>query len=156
MAEVIVLDYEDEQIIPFSHLFAKFWRENEGREPKDLMEYEGPNGPTVGNEMQLKMYSYLNEGAKVKLAYRKQKLIGFMIYHWIFNSVLIARAMYIEPDFRHGAIPRRLIFSVGKVKRMFSQTYKDKGSVEIQGKKVRRNLISDDGEIQVWENVSRR
>jgi len=150
---VEIRDYSDHQFMPFASLFRKYFIEVEKREPLDDMTLTSDNGPIQTNELQTKLYSYLNEGAKIRLAYQDQMLIGFLIYHWIFDCVLIVRAIYLKPEYRNKTILRRLILSVGKVRRVISQTYKEKEPLDIRGEKKNRILIGTFEGMNVWENI---
>lgn len=147
---MIIVDYTADQMMPFAHLFYKYWEEVEHRKPIDLIRSD--DGLGIGNELQQKLYSYMEEGAKVKLAYHERELIGFLIYHCIFGCVMIVRAVYLEPKYRLKNHLRKLIFSVGRMKRIFSQTYANLEPKEIQGVKRNRKLIATIDGMNIWEN----
>lgn len=153
---IIYRPYSDHEMGPFYVLMADYWKETEGEKARDYIEIDMDSGPAVTNDLQLKLYSYLNEGAKIMLAYKDGELIGFMIYHKVFDCILICRAIYLKANFRRAGYLNGLIHSVGEVKRVFSQTYCDREPEEIRGEKPNRKLVKSDGKINVWENILRK
>ena len=153
---VQVTNFTSEQAVPFHVLFRQYWDEVELEKPIDLIRFEGADGPDITNQLQAKLYTYEREGAKIRLAYHERELIGFLIYHMIFNCIMICRAVYIKPEFRKLSVSRRLFFHDKKVKRVYAQTYGQKEpvvtglSAEKEGRKRRRVVHEEDG-MKIWE-----
>jgi hypothetical protein len=146
---VQVVNYTPEQQVPFHCLFGKYWDEVELEPPIDNIPFEGANGPDITNQMQAKLYSYEREGAKIRLAYHERELIGFLIYHMIFNSIMI------EPEYRGKSIwPVIVRHGFGKnLKRVFGQSYTDKEPpfFKNEDKESVNKVIHVEGNMKIWE-----
>jgi len=122
-----------------------------------IIEIENEKGEKFTmNELDASINSYtMVEKCKIKVAQLGEKLIGFMIYQYAFDSILLCRGIYFIPEYRKNFLLRRLIFSVGNVCRVFSTTHISGGPVEIQGEKPNRKLLHKTKDMIVWENIIR-
>lgn len=106
------------------------------------------------NKVEVQLLRWLLEDkAKIMVAELEDKIIGFMVYHYFFDSCLIVRGIYLLPKYRNAGLLARLIFSVGNVRRVLSQTLSKHEPKEIQGIKKNRHLVYENDEFKVWENV---
>lgn len=101
-----------------------------------------------------KLMHYETDGAKVKMVWDKERPVGFMVYHLIYDCVLVVRAIYIKKQYRMKSFMRTLVLSPSKdIKRVFSKTLIDKEPNEIKGEKPKRKRIFQDDTSIVWEKV---
>jgi len=129
-----------------------YWSKVHGKDINELIEL--PSGRVSKLEVEFLNYTE-NERCNVKIAELDNRLIGFMIYNYVFNSVLICRAIYFETKYRKRGLLRGLTMSVGKVTRVLSQTYMNNQPEEIKRETKRRVKINSYDGIDVWENILR-
>jgi len=152
------IDYQPEFLGAFSSLFADYWREVHGEELETVKVFETEDGDIITNGVEAQIYKYLYEDrAKIKIAVKGERMIGFMVYHYIFDSILICHGIYLRPEFRKANRMISLICSPGNPKRVFSQTYKgEMQPMEIRGEKKNRKLLHERENVLVWENILNR
>lgn len=156
LSKVIYRDYNEiEDRTSFSIHLANYWRELFG-EDLDKFHYLGQNTDRPyrinGVEGQTLAWT-LNDGAKIRIAEKDDKIIGFMVYHYLIDSILLVRGIYFVPEYRSRGLLARMIFSVGHVSRVFSQTLSKHEPQEIQGEKKNRVLVREHDGVKVWENI---
>ena len=147
-----MIEYDDSFYESFFVLFHDYWLEVHDEDLNRLIHLE--SGPM--NELKAQLLVYLElDRCKIRLAKLGQKIVGFMIYHYLFDSILIVRGIYFMPEYRKRTWLRKLTLSVGTVKRVLSQTYTDRPPKEINGQKKNRKLIHKTDRFEVWENIVR-
>ena len=154
LSEVVYRDYDPvEDKISLHILLREYWLELFGDDIDEFI-WLGEDRPYRINRIEAELLKWtLEDKASVRVAEVNDKLIGFMVYHYFFESCLIVRGIYFAPEFRKRSLLARMIFSVGHVSRVLSQTLSKHGPKEIIGEKKNRHMIYQNDEFMVWENV---
>ena len=134
--------------------FSQYWAEAH-REDRDkyvtIKKADGTEDRIYDLEGLLYWFLY-EEHCKLRIAEHDNKVIGFMLYYYFFDSVLICRGIWFRPEYRKKMLLRGLTHSVGNVSLGISQTYSKHQPKEIQNEKTRRKKIYSNGEFDVWLN----
>lgn len=133
---------------------SDYWLEVHGEDLRDFLEYESGGVRKRVSKIEGKIYEYLHiHGAKIMVAEADNRIVGFMVYHLIFECVLICLGVYFIPAYQKAARLRSIICSPSsKIKKVISQTYKSKQPNNIRGEKDTRKVVAEMGELIVWEN----
>jgi hypothetical protein len=125
----------------------------------DLNMFYEANGLKL-NGIEGKLCLYLEEGCKIRVAEAKGKLVGFLIYHLIYDVILICRGVYFEENYRKQACLYGIFkeFVRNGLKKIYSQTFDENEPNELRGEKsgkriVKRKLLSRKDGMNVWENT---
>jgi len=148
-------DY-DESRDKTAMLFAlnDYWFEVHREDKNRYFTYKQADGTeTECSELEALLYWYLlEEHCKLRLAICGKKVIGFMLYYYFFDSVLVVRGIWFRPSYRKRMLLRGLTYSVGNVSCVISQTYSKNQPKDLKDEKKRRKRIYQNGEFDVWLN----
>jgi hypothetical protein len=136
-------------------LLRDYFKDLKGEDLDKFIWLGHENGkPYRMNEVEAQLNKWLlHDRAKVQVAELEDKIIGFMVYHYFFDSILVVRGIYFIPEYKNRGLLARMIFSIGHVSRVLSQTLTEHEPKEIQGEKKNRLLVYEDETYRVWENV---
>lgn len=133
-------------------LFWEFWFKVQDNDLSDPVKYVLDGEEVWIPEIEGEFYACMNEGAKVKLAYLGSEIIGFMLYHYAYNCVLLIRHMYVIPEHENAGIAKKLVDAVGDVKKLIFQTRRNSPPERmLELTKEFRSVISEDPVITTWE-----
>lgn len=123
----------------------------------DLNQYYEANGLKI-NGIEGKLCTYLDDGCKIEVAESKGRMVGFLIYHLIFDTIMICRGIYFVPEHRKTACMYGIMrkFVKNGLKKIYSQTFEEHEPLELQGERggnriVKRKLLSNKGGMNIWE-----
>ena len=152
LSKVVYRDYNAvEDKISFHILLEKYWAEL-FEEDLDKFIWLGGDRPYRINTVEVQILRWLVEDkALVKIAEVDDKIIGFMVYHYFFDSCVVVRGIYFNQEYRLRGLMSRIILSVGHVSRVISQTLSKHDPKEIKGIKKNRALIHESDDFKVWE-----
>lgn len=139
-------------------MFNDYWLDVFREDIDRIIEIKTEQGELLTmNELKAQFDKYmLVDRCDLRVAEYKGKLIGFMFYHYIFESILIVRGIYFVKEFRKSFLMRSITMSVGHIVRGFSQTFKGVNQPEeLKGEKPNRKLIHNTKDMMVWENIVR-
>lgn len=146
--EVVDFDKSDEfQRRDLIALFWEFWLKV-NREDQSLpvhynimgIEYEIP-------EIEATLYGCLHQGGKVKVAYKGETMVGFMLYHMAFDCVAIIRHMYCLVD----KLAKPLVDSTDALKVIFQTRKENPPTRLLEITKPFRSKIKEDDKLITWE-----
>ena len=118
--------------------------------------FEG-NGLKI-NGIEGKLCTYLEDGCSIQIAESKGRMVGFLIYHLIFDTIMVCRGIYFAPEYRKKSgmygIMRKFVRN--GVKKIYSQTFEEHEPAELQGERggnriVKRKLLDCKDGMNVWE-----
>jgi len=139
-----------EYFLSLAILFRDFWLETDGSDLNYMLDCNM-------NMIEGKIFSYLEDGAKISLARAGSKFVGFVIYHIIFDTICIVRAIYLKKEYRMHFILKKMIKQlIPNVKRLYSQTYKNNHPKELGFIKKNRKIINETNSSYIWEYCLRR
>ena len=135
----------------FLLLFHEFWKSVNEEDLSNLVDFNVLGKTVTLHQIEATLYGCLYEGAKVKLLYEKEDIVGFVLYHTIFNCVGAVRHMYIQREHWGNGGAKDMLNSIG-VKKFIYQTWKKNPPVEFLnhvGKYSKK--IDENDRIITWE-----
>jgi len=137
---------------------GEFWKEAHNEDKDKYVTLKRSDGTSYQiYDLEGLLYWFLHEEhCKLKIAEHDNKVIGFMIYYYFFESVLIVRGIWFRPEHRKKGFLRGLTHSVGHIACVLSQTYTGNSPKEIRNEKTRRKLLHRNDEFEVWFNDLRK
>jgi hypothetical protein len=102
-------------------------------------------------DTEARLYGYLYGGCKIQLAEQDGEIVGFMLYHQIFDSIIAIRAMYHLKQ--RAGTGKGMIESLGKpIQRVIFQTQKERPPETLFAlTRKHRRLISENEKLMTWE-----
>ena len=104
-------------------------------------------------EIESKLYYKLQSGAKVQLAYHDDEIVGFMLYHEIYDCVLVIHNMFTSPKYFNNSMGAGMINSLKKpIKKVLFQSRKNNSpSQMLKVTKNWREKLSENEDMITWE-----
>lgn len=103
-----------------------YWYEVNGKYLGKEITVDTAQGSVNLTEIEARMYSLFAEGLKFQLCFKGREIIGFMMYHLAYESVLIIEGMYFLKSHLHSGLGKKLIASISKpIKKLLFQTHTD-------------------------------
>jgi len=130
-------------------LLDEFWTEVHRENLNRMFVYEGQKF----NGLEGKLYQFLNEGCKITVAESEDTLIGFLIYHLIYDTICVTRALYLVPEKRKCTLMYGFYREMIKngVKKVYSQDYINHEPKEMRGETSKRKLLAQKDGMNIWE-----
>jgi hypothetical protein len=74
--------------------------------------------------LEQELFNHTRKGGKVHLCYKESEIIGFMLYHNIYNCVLVVPYLYFYPQYYNKGLGCAMVDSLGlPIKRVVFQTH---------------------------------
>lgn len=134
-----------------AELYWEFCRQTMGEDVSGLKTYTDDIESFTVTEAEARIYAYLHNGFKIKVAYYNNVMAGFLIYHRIFANLYAINALFIEPWASGTKLGKQLISSLqpNSFKIIF-KTLKEHPPVQCLSKSKRRVQISEDDSSFCW------
>ena len=144
--------YYDPQtdLVPVCIMLNDFYKEVHEESWDKIYNLDGTRAYGVEGKL---MY-FLEDGCKCRVAENEEgRLIGFLIYNLIYDTIAVVRGIYFVPDYRkstrlYGIFKQ--LFRDGVIK-VYSQTYANREPLDLRGEKRRRKLIATKEDMNIWE-----
>ncbi|MBR9701023.1 GNAT family N-acetyltransferase [Candidatus Woesearchaeota archaeon] len=145
------------QIDSLIPIFWEYWAVINGEDLSGFDEFESYGHKIKMSKAESHLYWYLNKGDQVQLLYNKDEIVGFMIYHNIYDCIIAVRCLYLIPEYFNNGLGKQMVSSLEsdkrKIDRVIFQTRRDsppeqflKACVNKYGKK-----IAEDDKLITWE-----
>ena len=145
------LDRLDDHIVePFLVLFNQYWREVNEEDLSGLQVYQVNGNDVLVPEIQATLYMLMQEGAKIKLAYEGSDLIGFLVYHTVYKSVVVIRHLYSIRE-RSSTAKRLVESALPNVKKLLFQTRKRNPPNRLLSILRNADILHEDNKLIDWE-----
>lgn len=94
-----------------------------------------------------------NNGARVRLVYDEDDIVGFMLYYNIYNCIIAIDSMWAKKDYINRGLGKGMINSLHKpIKRVHFQTRKNNPPEDLfRATEGHRTLVHETPALLVWE-----
>ena len=150
VSEIAFREYQDNfDIVPLVSLIRDYWLKVNGEDLWHPIRVEGKSIYAA----EAKLYQWKAERCNIQLALDNDAIVGFLLYHYAYNCVLLVEGIYVLPEYEKRGIGKKLIASIGKpIHLVLFQTHMKKNPPErflsvLKGAKE----IARKGDLQTWE-----
>ena len=125
--EITFRPFKIEQDMFFmAELYWAFCHKVNGEDVSKMKQFDWPDGSKVEvTEAEARIYAFLHKGCRIQVAFVKNVMAGFLLYHELFENIISIRSCFIESwaiDLKLGKglinslqpIPKNLIFQTRK------------------------------------------
>jgi hypothetical protein len=109
-----------------------FWPDKETVE-------ETADGPMQIWDSEKQLLLHGEEGARIECVFQGQEMVGFFIYHLVYECILMVHAIYLVPKLRDSGAAWDIVKSVGNVKKLFFQNRTSANPDKKRGKIIHQN-----------------
>ena len=149
------LDVSDHnQYMLFLGLFYDFHLEVNEDDLSEIIDWPLKNGTTTRTTKCEAMFDHMSDyGGKVQLVYDREDLIGFLLYHSIFDCMIVIRCMYTTSKYYDAGLGKGLINSLPiEVRRVIFQTRRTKPPEQmLKVTDKYRSKVCESDELITWE-----
>jgi len=140
----------------FYDFLGLYWEFNFKVTGEDLnfeIEYPiGPNENIKTTALEAEYLGFVKLGGQVQVAVAQGEIVGFMLYHRVFDCILIIRGMYTAPKYYCKRIGYRLINSIEGINLILFQTRNEKPPAQMLKMTERyRRLVGEDEKLKTWQ-----
>lgn len=143
--------FKKDHVTALTAMIFQFYAENYHRDMGELLELT-IDGKTISClEAEAEIYRFTNDGAKILLSSIGGTFCGFIIYHLIYDCVLVIRAMYADSEMRKTGLGGLFIGQFPLVKKLIFSTYKKNPPSTMLSSIRGAKVFSEDEESLYWE-----
>ena len=103
------------------------------------------------------LYHFLHKGCEIQMAYNGDEIVGFMIYHNIYDCLIAVHCLYLEQQYFKKGLGKNMVKSIEsdkiKITKVLFQTNRERPPEQFMKSSVNKygRKIGESGKMDTWE-----